>query len=151
MRANTWTRLGKALIGVGLSSLAGCQPESSTIELEPCVAADPDDEVEIAGTYSYASRVFRLSGTITFAQQGTRVSVLETTYDGVDARSLVGEADLAGNRLDMTLTPANGDDDYSAEVSLIFENGGADFCLARFSDSNDDVGGQGTYRGSLQP
>ncbi len=117
------------------------------MRLEPCPPADPDVEVAVAGVYGYYSQVFALSGTITFAQQGNRVSVLETTYDGADDRSLLGEAELAGNRLDMTLTPANGDTDYSADVSLIFDDGGASFCLAQFSDTNDDAGGEGTYRG----
>jgi hypothetical protein len=143
--------LGKTLLALSLLSLAGCEPNASSIELEPCSPAAADVDVAVTGVYRYQSQVLGLSGTITFAREGNRVSVLETTYDGEDARSLVGAGDLVGNRLDMTLTPANGDTDYSADVSLIFDDGGASFCLAQFSDTNDDVGGEGTYRGSQQP
>jgi hypothetical protein len=106
--------------------------------------------LDVAGVYDYESPLWNLSGTITFAQQGNRVSVVETTYNH-DARSLVGEADLEGNRLDVTLTPANGDTDYSAGVSLIFAEGGERFCLLQFTDTNDDYGGEGSYRGRLRP
>src|SRR5688572_7577888 len=152
MRASMWMSLGKAGVWLGVWSLAGCQSSTTPPRLEPCAPADPDTSVAVDGIYDYHSPVFGLSGTITFAQEDDRVSVLETTYQpGDDARSLVGEADLAGNRLDLTLVPANGDTDYTAEVSLIFEDGGQSFCLAEFSDTNDDVGGEGTYRGRRQP
>jgi hypothetical protein len=130
---------------------AACTQESiRPIEIEPCDATSPDAGVSAVGTYDYESPIWNLWGTITFAQDGNTVSVTEVTYNHPQARSLVGSADLEGNRLDITLVPANGDTDYSADVTLIFEDGGQRFCLLEFSDSNDDYGGEGSYRGRLQ-
>jgi hypothetical protein len=55
---------------------------------------------------------------------------------------------LVGNQLDLELVPENGDSDYSADVTLLFEDGGGAFCLSQFTDTNDDRGGEGSYRGT---
>jgi len=139
------------LVGVGWLC-SGCADQSGQpIRLEPCAAVSEDMVVDVAGVYDYTSPLFNLRGTITFAQEGSSVRVLGTTYAAEDARSLVGEADLVGNRLELGLTPENGDTDYSADVTLVFEDGGSAFCLSQFTDTNDDRGGEGSYRGTKTP
>ena len=113
-----------------------------------CAAPDPDATLPAAGVFRYASPDFTLSGTITFVQQGTRVTVTDTTYDTGRDRALIGTTELQGNRLDITLTPKNGDTNYRAEVSLTFSDAGRRFCLLGFSDTNDDTGGEGSYVGT---
>ena len=126
---------------------AGCLGgESNTPIL--CPAVDPGTAVTASGVYRYASGEFALSGTITFSQEGARVQVTDTSYDTGRDRSLIGAATLAGNRLDITLTPKNGDTNYTADVSFVFYSGGRRFCLLGFSDTNGDTGREGSYLGA---
>jgi hypothetical protein len=130
-----------ALLGLATACAGGgtCGPE------------DPSASPNVAGTYRYASsRGFALTGTIVFAQTGRQVQVLETTYDNADDRSLMGAATLAGNRLDITLTPVNGDTDYDASVGFLFDEAAGSFCVTGFTDSNGDVGGAASYHGARQ-
>jgi hypothetical protein len=121
--------------------------ESDPVALPQCSPIDGTVHPQVAGVFRYESRVFALSGSIELAQDGELVRVTDTTYDQADDRALEGEALLAGNLLDVELTPKNGDLDYSARVRLTFEPGGDRFCLLGFSDTNGDVGREGTYTG----
>jgi hypothetical protein len=114
-----------------------------------CAAVDPQASIIAAGVYRYASPEFALSGTITFAQEGSLVRVTDTTYDRGSDRALAGGATLAGNRLDVELTPKNGDTNYTAQVQFVFSDGGRRFCLLGFSDTNGDTGQEGSYLGAL--
>jgi hypothetical protein len=141
-----------------------------------CPAADPAASVLVNGRYRYASYQFTLRGSITFAQDAQPsgaqlVRVTDTTYDNANDRPLVGQATLQGNRLDIRLVPRTGNDggdqsgddagsdaptgsggrpDYDAQVSFVFYEAGARFCVLGFSDSNGDVGGSGSYFGQMQ-
>lgn len=116
-----------------------------------CGREDPSASPNVAGTYRYASsRGFALTGTIVFAQTGRHVEVLETTYDNADERPLEGAATLAGNRLDITLVPVNGDTDYDARVGFLFDAATSAFCVTGFTDSNGDSGGAASYLGERQ-
>jgi hypothetical protein len=105
------------------------------------------DAPNVSGTFRYASAIYGLSGTIRFEQDGSRVRVTDTTYDRGNDRALAGEAELLGNRLDIQLTPRNGDTNYSADVRFLFSASGSEFCLLGFEDTNGDVGGEGSYFG----
>jgi hypothetical protein len=129
---------------LGACALACSDPGPPS--LEQCPSRVSEAALDVSGVYRYSSPIFGLRGSITFAQQDGRVRVLNTTYDNADDRSLVGEARLEGNHAALTLVPENGDADYSAEVEFIFGTGV--FCVRRFSDTNDDVGGDGSYRGA---
>jgi hypothetical protein len=118
------------------------------ITLPTCPELDEEAAPAVAGTFHYESLVLGLSGTIVFEQDGQQVRVIDTTYDQDEARALVGEAPLTGNHLNVVLTPKNGDTDYSARVRLAFDAAGDEFCLLSFTDTNDDVGGEGYYTGS---
>jgi hypothetical protein len=116
----------------------------------PACPAVADGGVTLAvnGVYRYASSLFELRGTISFAQQGEVVQVTGTSYDNAPRdRSVVGMAPLAGNRLDVRLVPGNGDTDYTANVSFVFTEGGRRFCVREFSDTNGDTGGDGSFFG----
>ncbi len=116
----------------------------------PACPAVADGGVTLAvnGVYRYASPLFELRGTISFAQQGEVVQVSDTSYDNAPRdRSVVGMAPLAGNRLDVRLVPRNGDTDYTANVSFVFTEGGRRFCVREFSDTNGDTGGDGSFFG----
>jgi hypothetical protein len=140
-----------------------------------CPAADPAASVVANGRYRYASYQFTLRGSITFAQEAQPsgeqlVRVTDTTYDNANDRPLVGQATLQGNRLDIRLVPKAGNDagnhggndagddapigggrpDYDAQVSFVFYEAGARFCVLGFSDSNGDIGGSGSYFGQMQ-
>src|SRR6185503_405728 len=114
----------RLVLFVGLECLVtACAPSPT------CGRDDPGAVVDVAGTYRYASsRGFALTGTIVFAQTERQVQVLETTYDNADDRPLKGAAPLAGNRLDITLTPLNGDTDYEAKVGFLFDPATSAFC-----------------------
>jgi hypothetical protein len=112
-----------------------------------CAAADPMASVAVGGTFRYGSPRFALAGTITFAQDGSMVTVTDTTYDTGRDRALTGAAPLQGNRLDVALVPKNGDTNYRAEVSLVFSEAGRRFCLLSFTDTNGDTGGEASYVG----
>jgi hypothetical protein len=110
--------------------------------------ADGGVTLTVSGAYRYASPVFELRGTISFARQGDVVQVTGTSYDNAPRdRSVVGMAPLAGNRLDVRLVPSNGDTDYTANVSFVFTEGGRRFCVREFSDTNGDTGGDGSFFG----
>ena len=110
----------------------------------------PTAVVDVTGTYRYTSTTgYFLRGTITFVQNGTTVTCTGTTYDNSSDRELEGEATIVGNRLDITLVPINGDDDYSADITFLFSPDGSVFCCS-FSDTNDDVGPLGAYEGVRQ-
>ena len=104
---------------------------------------DADAGPSALGTYRYTGS---LRGTITLAQNGNTVRLVNTTYDNADDRPLVGEGLLAGNELRMRMVPENGDTDYEAEVRFVFDGAGDRFCV-EFSDTNDDRGGLGSYVG----
>ncbi len=87
-----------------------------------------------------------MSGTITFAQEGDTVRVVNTTYDFGSDRALEGEAQLQGNTLLITLVPRNGDTDYRADVTFVFSGDGDEFCVS-FSDTNGDAGELGSFVG----
>lgn len=134
-----------ALLALALG-LSGC---SETPDLE-CPELDAGASADVSGTFFYSSPVFLLRGTITFEQEGETVRITDTTYENVNDRRLMGEGTIVGNRLDVVLVPINGDTDYSANVSFAFSEAGDSFCLVSFSDTNDDVGGAGSYRGERQ-
>jgi hypothetical protein len=113
-----------------------------------CPAIDGAAAITAAGVYRYVSAEFALSGTITFAQEGSLLRVTDTSYDTGNDRSLIGSAALAGNRLDIVLTPKNGDTNYTAQVSFVFSDGGRRFCLLGFSDTNGDTGQEASYLGA---
>jgi hypothetical protein len=101
-----------------------------------------------SGVYRYASSVFVLRGTITFASEGSVVRVTDTSYDNAPRdRALGGRATLAGNRLDIKLTPTNGDTNYTADLAFVFTDEGRRFCVLGFSDTNGDVGGDASFFG----
>jgi hypothetical protein len=162
---------------LALALAAGCLDGGAGYGPVRCPAVDPQASVFVDGRYRYASYRFTLRGTITFAQVAgdPRVRVTGTTYDNAGDRPLVGESVLQGNRLDIRLVPrastTGGNDggenggidggndagqdahndggrpDYSAQVSFVFYEAGARFCLLGFSDSNGDVGDMGSYVG----
>jgi hypothetical protein len=114
-----------------------------------CGADDPQAAIDVRGRYHYASsQGYALRGTITFEQIDRLVRVTETTYENADDRPLMGEATLAGNRLDITLRPTNGDTDYQAMVGFRFDHpASATFCVTGFVDTNGDHGGARSYEG----
>ena len=135
---------GCALLAV-LGACAEPEPERSPEpQFDPC-PMEQTEPAAISGVYSYSSSFYVLRGTITLTRDGTRVRVDDTTYENANDRALRGEGELQGNRLDVELTPKNGDTNYSANVSFLFDDEG--FCLLGFSDTNGDRGGEGSYRG----
>ncbi len=108
--------------------------------------------VDVNGAYDYSGTgpQFGLFGTITFEQTGDTVRVTGTTYSNANDRSLMGEAGLAGNRLDIVLVPVNGDMDFEANVTFIFSEDSETF-VASFSDTNGDTGPLGSYEGARRP
>lgn len=139
-----WTRTSGTTYAMAIvagTGLFGCNDR-------PCESEDPDAAVTVAGTYGYTgfSAGF-MSGTITFEQDGNTVRVVETTYNGVPNREVVGAGELKGNRLDIQLTPSNGDMDYRADVTFIFSEDGESFCV-EFSDTNGDAGDLGSFTGT---
>ncbi len=138
------------LLALGL--LPGCGGGSSSSPA-PCPAEAAAAVIAAQGVYRYERGLpgpYWLLGTITLEQSGDQVTVTGTTYDNANDRALVGLGTLVGNRLDITLVPQNGDLDYTADVTFLFGDGGASFCVS-FSDTNNDVGPMGSYRGRLTP
>ncbi len=132
---------------VGLFAEAGC----TLVPLESCVTNEAHATFSVTGVYRYrAAELFDLSGTITFAQEGDTVRVIDTTYDFVANRALTGIGDLEGNRLIITLVPRNGDTNYRADVTFLFSDDGDEFCVA-FSDTNADTGELGSFIGIRLP
>jgi hypothetical protein len=128
--------------------LAAACTRTPPVRLACPAVADGGVTLAVSGVYRYASPVFALRGTISFAQQGDMVQVTGTSYDNAPRdRSVVGMAPLAGNRVDVRLVPQNGDTDYTANVSFVFTEGGRRFCVREFSDTNGDTGGDGSFFG----
>jgi hypothetical protein len=126
-------------LALGAASCADTQPRAGPV----CANADAGVSVQASGTYRYFGA---LRGTITLEQTGTEVRVVNTTYDNAKDRPLLGGGTLVGNVLEARLVPENGDTDYQALVTFVFDEGGDSFCVA-FSDTNGDRGGLGTYIG----
>ncbi len=140
--------LGAATLG-GALFVAGCGSGGSGGG-DACPVDSPLTAVNVAGTFEYGQGLvgpYTLRGTISFTQSSADVNVTGTTYENANDRDLIGQGTLVGNRLDITLVPKNGDPDYSAEVTFLFGDGGATFCVA-FTDTNNDAGPMGSYRGS---
>ena len=112
-------------------------------------AENPAAMVDVNGTYDYSGSgpQFGLLGTITFQQAGNTVQVVSTTYANAIDRSLMGTAELAGNRLDIVLVPVNGDMDFEAQVTFLFTEDGEGFVVS-FLDTNGDTGPLGSYQGA---
>ena len=125
-----------------------CQPQA----VDPCPQVDTQATMpDVAGVFRYAGvRPFLLTGTITFEQDGSTVSVVDTTYDFTGDRRLEGTGNLIGNRLEVLLVPRNGDPDYSAQVTFVFSADGNTFCV-QYADTNGDSGDLGTYHGERIP
>ena len=148
----------RSLLPILLAALlAGC-PSNTTEEgvaqaedQSVCATEDAGAAVDVNGVYDYRGdrAPYLLRGTITFEQTGTTVRVLDTTYANVNDRRLEGEGTIVGNRLEITIVPINGDTDYEADLIFLFGDGGDTFCVS-FSDTNEDVGGMGSYRGTRQ-
>lgn len=139
-----WIYLG-VLATSAFAAGQGCFGPSEPVAT--CPDEDPSASVDVAGVFRYfGERPLMLSGTITFEQEGNLVRVIDTTYDFSGDRRLMGEAVLQGNRLTIQLVPRNGDTDYRADVTFLFNKDGDEFCV-EFSDTNGDTGGMGSYRG----
>ncbi len=146
-----WT--GRAFRVVGVSAAVGLLGATSCVVVSgPCAEEDSEETIDVSGIFRYAPGDFLdlnvppLTGTITFAQEGNTVRVLDTAYDLGSDRALEGEADLVGNTLMIRLVPKNGDADYTADITFVFSNGGSEFCVL-FTDTNGDEGGMGSFVG----
>ena len=128
---------------VFLFLLAGCADQS----LLP--SENPGAMVDVNGAYDFfgSGPQFGLFGTITFQQTGNTVQVVSTTYANSNDRTLMGVAQLAGNRLDIELVPVNGDTDFAAQVTFLFTSDSEGFTVS-FSDTNGDTGTLGSYQGT---
>lgn len=139
-----------ALLAGSLAVLAlGACNDAEDDRIDPieCPALDADAMPNVVGLFDYASEISAVYGTITFEQDGREVRVTDTTYTNANARALEGSATLDGNRLQIELTPTNGDVDYDAFVDFVFAPDGGSLCLLAFSDSNGDQGGVGSHYG----
>ncbi len=155
----SWTiGLAMAVAGTGLVLLVGTSCAIIPVDVDSCAIEDAQAAINVNGVYRYSGEganqesgaSFGLSGTITFEQDGNRVRVTDTTYDFAGLRRVdSGFAELQGNRLALVMTPINGDRDYIADVTFIFDDGGDTFCVA-FEDTNNDAGDLGSFRGVRQ-
>ena len=88
------------------------------------IAADASAATpNVAGTYEWIADIQganpgTLSGTITFEQNGTSVTVTDTTHGNPADRDLMGDGELEGNTLTMRMVLRNGETDYSADVTF---------------------------------
>ena len=150
---------GAAAIAIAVGALwipLSCNPPFVPVEVSGCDEEDLDAAaINVAGVFRYSGTgknegsglPFRLSGTITFEQDGNMVRVSGSTYDNSTVRSLQSEfAEFSGNRLGLVLTPKNGDTDYRATVGFVFSEDGNQFCV-EFTDTNDDHGNPGSFVG----
>jgi len=136
----------RILLVLPLAFLAPCNSSGSSAVPAGCEVI-PGAVINVTGTYRYASTTgYFLKGTITFEQTGTTVRCTGTTYDNSGDRELEGVGTIAGNQLDITLVPTNGDLNYSADVTFRFSADGNAFCCA-FDDTNHDTGPFGSYEG----
>lgn len=136
--------------------LCALQSACTPLNNQPCPEVNETAEVSVFGVYRYfgggmnelSGMSFRLSGTITFVSEEGLVRVTDTTYDFAGLRRLQSEpAAMQGNRLRLLLTPQNGDEDYRADVEFVFSEDGSRFCVG-FSDTNNDMGGLGSFAGN---
>ena len=145
------------LLGLGVLTLlagpiAGCGGGGGGGD-STCAAFDDAAILDVSGTWNYNGDAFeyRLFGTITMEQAGNTVTVTGCTYvNAPQDRSLTGSADLDGNRLVIVLS-APADETrgpFEADCEFLFNETGTRFCVA-FSDTNGDVGGMGSYTGTL--
>ena len=129
---------GMAAAACTLLSTVGCASFSGEAFIDR-IEADPDAQINVAGTYRWGFAEVITEGTITLSQDGQTVTV-----EGIDyilqpnLRDLTGSADLTGNTLEISLVPKDGTD-YQADVVLTFSEN-ADRFTAEFDDTNDDVG-----------
>lgn len=150
---------GAAAITIAAGALwipSGCNLLFAPVDASGCAEEDSGAAaINVAGVYRYSGTgknevtgfPFQLSGTITFEQDGRMVRVSGSTYDGGALRSVQSEfTEFSGNRLDLLLTPNNGDTDYRAEVKFVFTEDGNQFCVA-FTDTNADQGDAGSFVG----
>ncbi len=128
-----------AACGAVLATVTGCVTLST--EINDTIPANPNATVNVAGTWRWGTFETIDEGTITLSQSRDTVTV-----DGVEyflppnLRDLTGQADLAGNVLDILMVAKNGTE-YQADVVLTFSEDGQRF-IADFSDTNGDVGGK---------
>jgi len=142
-------RLGLLAIPLLLAAACNSSSDGSMAAAWDCEEL-PLAVVDVNGTYAYSgSTGYFLRGTITFAQVGTTVQCIGTTYANSNDRELEGTGTLVGNRLDITLVPINGDVDYEADVTFLFSPDGSQFCCG-FDDTNHDTGPLGSYLGVRQ-
>ncbi len=140
----THATLTLAMTAVLIPLIPGCTPATTS----SCATRDGNATINVAGTYDYfGTDPFSITGTITFEQDGTTVRVIDTTYDFTNNRRLMGEGTLVGNNLEIALVPLNGQTDYRADVTFRFSNDGDTFCV-EYSDTNDDAGTLGEFRGT---
>ena len=133
---------------VAALALSACGAEHDELPDPPrCPALDQSAAPNVEGVFDYASRVWPVYGTIAFEQAGHQVRVTDTSYANANDRALDGEGVLDGNRLEIMLTPKNGDTDYQAQVDFVFSEDGGVFCLLGFADTNGDEGGPGSHYG----
>ena len=150
---------GAAAIAIAIGALGipfGCNLLFAPVDASGCAEEDSGAAaINVAGVFRYSGTgenevtgfPFQLSGTITFEQNGLMVRVSGSTYDGRALRSVQSEfAEFSGNRLDLLLTPNNGDPDYRAAVRFVFTEDGNQFCV-EFSDTNADHGDTGSFVG----
>jgi hypothetical protein len=140
------------VLSVGALTWLGCGGFQS-VEVASCAVEDPAATVNAAGVYRYAGEgtnvsgySFLLSGTVTLEQDGNLIRVADCTYDSPGLRPIESEwTPLEGNKAAMKLVPRNGDTDYVADVTFIFNDGGGEFCVA-YMDTNGDMGDMGSFR-----
>jgi hypothetical protein len=155
-RGRAWVLIAAMVVAAaGGAVLVGTSCAIIPVGVDSCAVEDPLASINVAGAYRYSGQgsnletgnAFSLSGTITFVQEGNRVRVSDTTYDFAGLRRVQSDfAELQGNRLVLAMTPINGDTDYVADVTFIFSEDGATFCVA-YEDTNMDTGDLGSFRG----
>lgn len=141
-RVREWW-MGMAMVGAVLPA-GGCVPAAPKVV---CSTENSAASINVQGTFRFGGEEpYLLAGTIRLEQAGNLVAVTNTTYFNSTDRALVGQSTLRGNRLDIVLTPENGDADYTAYVTFVFSDDGGSFCV-EFNDTNGDAGILGSYVG----
>jgi len=155
----SYRRFTFSVVVTGVAVAVGGLTCVNMVNVESCPEeAEDATGVNVAGVFRYSGQglnagtggTFELSGTISFEQEENRARVVDTTYDFSGLRRLESEfAELRGNRLNLALSPRNGDADYQAAVKFVFSLDGDEFCV-EFMDTNNDQGGLGSFRGVRQ-
>jgi hypothetical protein len=145
--------LGLGALALFVGPVAGCGGSRGSNNPSGCASYQASAVLDVSGTWDYEGDpiTHRLFGTITMTQVGTTVTVTGCTYTNAPQdRSLTGAADLDGNRLEIVLSaPANATrPPFEADCVFLFDATGTRFCV-EFSDTNGDVGGMGSYEGTL--